>query len=350
MSLSPAELAYQEAHINDNLQPSVIIATAICLAGAYVSVVLRFASRFIGHTPLGKDDYTIVLALIPATAFSALVIALTNVGLGKHIILLTPAKGIILGKEAMAAQAVLNLAIFTSKLSILLLYHRLFGSSSRKFTIALWASGGFVAAWTFAGAMVIIFQCTPVKAAWDPFIPHTCINFDIFLTIISLINVFSDVLILCLPLPLLWRLQTTPRRKWQLIGMFMMGSLVCIGSVVRTIYASEASLTDESWDDTKPALWSMIETNLAIVSACLPTYRPLGRVLFGIKSNSNGTSSHKNSRSKSIPLSGIKSTSTVKQTYGPNFGKTNPKHQFVELSSGVEIEISAGQRSDGESV
>jgi hypothetical protein len=34
------------------------------MALAYISVILRFLSRRVGRLPVGRDDYTIVLALV----------------------------------------------------------------------------------------------------------------------------------------------------------------------------------------------------------------------------------------------------------------------------------------------
>ena len=64
LSLSPAELAYQEAHASDSLQANVIAGTVICLAVAYISVLLRFFSRWLGNFAYGKDDIAIVFALV----------------------------------------------------------------------------------------------------------------------------------------------------------------------------------------------------------------------------------------------------------------------------------------------
>jgi len=123
----------------------------------------------------------------------------------------------------MAAEIILNLAIFTTKVSILLLYHRIF--PGRTFTKVLWSIGAFVAVWTLAAALVDIFQCVPVQAQWNPTIPHTCVNIDAELTAVSVLNVLSDFSILGLPLPMLWKLNTTRKRKMQLIAIFMLGSL-----------------------------------------------------------------------------------------------------------------------------
>ena len=50
---------------------------------------------------------------------------------------------------------------------------------------------------------------------------------------------------------------------------------VCIASIIRVPYIAHISLVDQSWSDINGLIWSGAELNLAIVSACLPTLRPL---------------------------------------------------------------------------
>lgn len=63
-SLSPSDVLYQQAHINENKSAEIITACAICLTAAYLAVVLRFVSRRISKTSLEADDYTIIAALV----------------------------------------------------------------------------------------------------------------------------------------------------------------------------------------------------------------------------------------------------------------------------------------------
>lgn len=64
LSLSPSELAYQEAHASESLQANVIVGIVVCLTAAYISVILRFASRRLGKSPYGKDEVAVMIALV----------------------------------------------------------------------------------------------------------------------------------------------------------------------------------------------------------------------------------------------------------------------------------------------
>ena len=75
---------------------------------------------------------------------------------------------------------------------------------------------------TFAG----IFQCRPVAAFWDHSIQGAkCIDLPRFGIISGVLNLMTDVLILCLPIPMVWALQMTNAGKITVTGMFLLGAL-----------------------------------------------------------------------------------------------------------------------------
>ncbi|KAK3176963.1 hypothetical protein OEA41_008289 [Lepraria neglecta] len=80
---------------------------------------------------------------------------------------------------------------------------------------------------------------------------------------------------LCLPLPLLWRLQIDKERKYGLIGIFLLGGFVCVASIYRVPKVYGLALSDPGWTDTDACIWSMVEVCVAIVCACLPTLKVL---------------------------------------------------------------------------
>lgn len=96
---------------------------------------------------------------------------------------------------------------------------------------------------------------------------------------------------------LAWRIVCFP-------SMIRVGSLtvlsVCVASVIRVPYIAHISLVDPSWSDVGGAVWSVVEPNLGIVSACLPTLRPLFLHVFrgGYSSISNSQPFNKRSVGK----------------------------------------------------
>lgn len=81
--------------------------------------------------------------------------------------------------------------------------------------------------YTVIQELTVVLQCLPAAGAWDPAI-HVrakCSKLNLEWVIMASFNVITDVLTLFLPLPLLWRLQIDKERKYQLIGIFLLGGL-----------------------------------------------------------------------------------------------------------------------------
>ena len=73
----------------------------------------------------------------------------------------------------------------------------------------------------FAG----IFQCRPIKGAWDTTIDAHCIKINLVWEIMGGMNVLTDFALLLAPLPQLWKLQMPKETKLQLISIFCIGGL-----------------------------------------------------------------------------------------------------------------------------
>ena len=76
----------------------------------------------------------------------------------------------------------------------------------------------------------MIFRCRPARWLWDRTVNAQCIEVSKVYIVMGSLNVLTDILLLCLPLPQLWKLQMHMAKKLQAIGIFSSGSL----SVTRT--------------------------------------------------------------------------------------------------------------------
>jgi hypothetical protein len=80
---------------------------------------------------------------------------------------------------------------------------------------------------TLAQNLSVIIQCKPVAALWDPFSypDAVCDDYHPALVVCVVINTVTDIVILCLPLPILWRLHASKTQRWKLIGIFSLGGM-----------------------------------------------------------------------------------------------------------------------------
>ena len=100
-------------------------------------------------------------------------------------------------------------------------------------------------------------------------------NLDVAGTILGASNVLTDFVILALPIHPLWQLQRPLKEKIEIMTMFLLGGFVCFASIYRAIVVKELTHDDPCWSDDPVIWWTMIELSTAIISACLPTMRPI---------------------------------------------------------------------------
>lgn len=84
---------------------------------------------------------------------------------------------------------------------------------------------GTVISWTIASLAATIFQCVPVKGAWNSSVSATCIDTNSFWMAYAVINILTDAIVLSLPIPQVFKLHLNIRQKITLCGVFLLGSL-----------------------------------------------------------------------------------------------------------------------------
>lgn len=116
------------------------------------------------------------------------------------------------------------------KISILLLYHRLFGVD-KWFRLTLRVAGALTVMWWIAAFLDTMFQCEPIQAIWDKSIQNAkCQDIRASALGTGIANMILDIMFLIIPLPMIWKLQVTRRVKVSLTGIFLLGALYVIRS------------------------------------------------------------------------------------------------------------------------
>lgn len=124
-----------------------------------------------------------------------------------------------------ASEVIWAASIPIIKISILLLYIRIFGRL-RYFKAIAYLIGVFSICWSIMVILVCSFQCQPIQFIWDKSIEGgKCIDAPLFFIIGSAPNVVTDFVLLALPLPAVWNLHTTRAQKISLTAIFLLGSL-----------------------------------------------------------------------------------------------------------------------------
>ncbi|KAF2147766.1 hypothetical protein K461DRAFT_325195 [Myriangium duriaei CBS 260.36] len=252
-------------------------------------VVLRFMARRLKRFGFGIDDSLLIVALLFNTASCITMIVGSTAGnLGSHDEFSPQGMPIVTHKHTVAFKCQYALQIMAyigdglTKLSILFLYRRLFPNPAYNIANTIWCI--VIGAWAIAFIFGTVFQCTPINTVWlSPFAeatPGKCADTMPFYAAGAITDLITDVLVLALPIPMVWRLQLPTRKKIGVTCIFLLGAFVVAVGVVRvkTFYITIdelAKVPDIPYLGTKTFYWTTAETATGIICACLPTLPPL---------------------------------------------------------------------------
>lgn len=185
--------------------------------------------------------------------------------------------------------------VMAIKISILLMYHRIFSIDSR-FQLQSRLLGVVVLAFWLAASTTTICFCRPVGYIWMGLdLEKHCLPYTTFWTTIGVIDIIVDILILALPVRMVLRIRLSPKQKASVIFVFLLGGLqvlpfsvyelllldpvfsdfpsVIITGLLRVIYIYHLSRLSPSYSQGE--FWSTVHITTGIICACLPTLRPL---------------------------------------------------------------------------
>lgn len=167
------------------------------------------------------------------------------------------------------------------QLSLLSFYLRIF--SSPVFRRMVWALMALVVCFGITNTFTMIFQCTPVAFFWVGWAGETtgtCININLFSWIRAAVEIAIDVAIITLPIPTVLKLQMSWRRRIQVVLVFCIGFLITLISILRLQSLVQFSKTQNPTYDNAPAVfWSVLECDMFIICACMPSMRSFLRML-----------------------------------------------------------------------
>jgi hypothetical protein len=145
-------------------------------------------------------------------------------GMGLHAGTAVPISNqVMIAKFLVVAEILYVFNLVWTKLSILLMYYRIFHFPYFK----RWAYiiGAFVVVWVICITFLFIFICVPVQKLWYPDLPGRCIN-QVGTWIANAVStIATDLAILVLPMPQVWKLQLRLSEKIALTVAFSLGFL-----------------------------------------------------------------------------------------------------------------------------
>ncbi|KAL8372466.1 hypothetical protein RB595_002003 [Gaeumannomyces hyphopodioides] len=237
-------------------------------------VTLRILSRLYSSGRLWWDDYMSLAATVSLVAMLALQFKSADLGFGKHIWNVDTFTAVDLLKYYWAGQQLYIVVQVFAKISILILYMRLFQTAWFQ-----WAVKGGIVFMVLHGTIfffLCIFQCLPISAAWELSAEAKCLDFRVIAYAGGAFSIFEDIVLVLLPVPELMTMTMNWKKAIGLSFMFGFGLLATATSIVRMKYLVGLwDSYDLSWDRVDPILWSVMEQFTAIICGSLPSCRAL---------------------------------------------------------------------------
>ncbi|KAK4545780.1 hypothetical protein LTR36_002734 [Oleoguttula mirabilis] len=243
-----------------------------------MSVIFRFIARsaWMNGAGLGWDDWTILLCLVMLAVGNALLDQMTRYGLGQDIWMLDPANITHVLFLFWVQEFLYNGVIMTTKISIVLLYLRIFPSVvSTWFRRACYLTIGLCVCYLISCDLSVVFECKPISLAWtgwDGEQKGHCFNQEAEIFAVSGINIALDILVFFLPIPKLIKLEISPKKKAGICLTFVVGLFVTVCSVIRLQSLVQwGETTNPMWEYNAIAIWSSVEGNCTVICACMPS-------------------------------------------------------------------------------
>ncbi|KAI0964938.1 hypothetical protein F4678DRAFT_454355 [Xylaria arbuscula] len=245
-----------------------LIFTPICI----LCTVLRFLATKRAGRRYTWDDWFALLALLsflPYVAYLFLIFTAVNGRPVAVFIKNEPSRWYEVAKVGLIMNGVYGIQQTFAKFSLLALYYRLFWVNT-SFVRSVWITAFIQAGWGLAVLFVHIFACIPIRKAWMPMLPGSCVNINTFFSITEPINSGIDFVVAGLAIWMLRSLQMRRSRQWRLGILFIIGAFSGIVGIVKTVEAQNSAKSN-----FLSIIWNLVQMATSIICCCAPIYQAL---------------------------------------------------------------------------
>ncbi|KAK0660679.1 hypothetical protein DIS24_g3123 [Lasiodiplodia hormozganensis] len=228
----------------------------------------------------GLSDVFMGIAMIMTWAIAVINYFQVKYGSGKHYYNLSSSTHALEGtlKSWYSFQIAYLVDLLFVKLSILCFYCAI--CDQKWFRTVIYSMMGIVGGFTIAMTFVNAFECPNPSDAFTVEIIMaglgSCRDLHSMYFAQAGFNIASDLVIMLIPVPLLARLQMPRSRRIALFGIFSVGFVAVLASILRLWTLSIwAKSTDVPYSGGPILIWTQIELNAAIISASFPAMKAL---------------------------------------------------------------------------
>ncbi|KAL2064686.1 hypothetical protein VTL71DRAFT_3824 [Oculimacula yallundae] len=220
---------------DDILHTVAIVTSGLALALTTLVTAGRFYVRLYITQAVFIEDWFCIASWFCTTAFciTMLLSALVGGG-GYHAWDTTPEGMVRFQKIQYSLSIIYGPCVWCIKVALLLILVRVFTPFKR----IIWAVWAFIFAmlvYNIIATMLKMFICTPFSAVWDTTVPGKCLDSYTLFSVDTSLSILTDLIILILPIPLVWSLQVSTRKKVRTIALLGAGGVATSCGIVRLI-------------------------------------------------------------------------------------------------------------------
>ncbi|KIN06871.1 hypothetical protein OIDMADRAFT_36628 [Oidiodendron maius Zn] len=240
-------------------------------------MILRLALRRIRQQDLNLGDYLTLAAIAcvaSRTGFAMVIVVWGNNNLppSPQVFTATEIYQRVIGSRlTLVNRVVYNTYIWIQKSIVLLLYWQLLNElpSTHHIMNVYW----IILAMTYVVVQAVTFiECHPFHLYWQVVPnPGNCTHARIQLSVFVALNIFTDILLIILPIPWLLRMQRSLKQRLLLVGLFSIGVLLVAIAIIRfPIYNRDTVQLNRN-------TWGSVEEFAAALVANVPVLYSLRR-------------------------------------------------------------------------
>ena len=220
-------------HANFRNPPSraykVNIAAGVCLPFMVLFAFMRLYARAFLLKSISKSDYACLLGLAAGVTYIGITIGVAGGVLGKHqwdfLLGEWSTESLRLG---LTKEAIYGPLIWIVKVSLFLLILEIFGPL-KWLRIAVWLGLVTTGLFYYSYMIILLVVCAPKEMTQLAYLEilgtPQCLNNPRFILPVGIMNVFSDVYLMLIPLPAIWGLQIPLMKKIGISTIFLTGSM-----------------------------------------------------------------------------------------------------------------------------
>ncbi|SMY23888.1 unnamed protein product [Zymoseptoria tritici ST99CH_1A5] len=285
-----------------DLSTAALTVNVALFAFTTLFLTARLASRMPRWSGAGFswDDGVASLCYVPIVGICVVGVNMYHYGLGRDMWMVPTDSILAWSKWFFASMPLYFVAAFCTKLSLILLYLRIWPDdtgTNRIFRMGCKVIGLLLLLTALISVLTLIFGCNPISDAWRYAnrAGGKCIDRVAAGYAFGGLNVIFDLIVILLPIPRMIALKVSMRQRIGVVSCFLIGLVVTVCSTVRLTHLYQLTNVRDITMDFYPFLmWSVVEVYVSMICCCMPAMAGLLKRCVSHVANSSSIISSRN--------------------------------------------------------